>query len=142
MAKRRLTELKKQLEKKNKEELKVRHLTDIQQIETSHLSEFNEFNDFWDKKMQDFENEAKRIYQQTVDKHNEELQQFAEELERQIPLKPKVEHLDPPVPLLSSDRLPYVETQRVVALLYPLILSAPDKGLEQSGLIANSFLLR
>lgn len=51
MSKRRLLELKSELEKREKDDTKSRHGTEKGEIEKAHLSEFNEFNEFWDRKM-------------------------------------------------------------------------------------------
>ena len=40
--------------------------------------------------MDEFDKEAQRVEQDTIQKQHEELSRFAEELERSIPLKPKV----------------------------------------------------
>jgi len=57
-AKKRLAELKKELDSKNKCEVKDRHYNEKSEIEKAHLDEFNQFNEFWDQKMAEFENEA------------------------------------------------------------------------------------
>eukprot|EP00825_Cyclidium_porcatum_P039713 TRINITY_DN4882_c0_g1_i1.p1 TRINITY_DN4882_c0_g1~~TRINITY_DN4882_c0_g1_i1.p1 ORF type:complete len:319 (-),score=88.16 TRINITY_DN4882_c0_g1_i1:372-1328(-) len=89
ITKRRLKELKIQLESSNKKEMKDRHFSERNEVEKAHLSEFNEFNQFWDQKMKEFEEEARKVEQQTIDKQNQEMNQFIEELEKSLPLKPK-----------------------------------------------------
>jgi hypothetical protein len=37
-------------------------------VEKEHLNEFNLFNEFWDKKMQEFDNEAGHIEKELVDR--------------------------------------------------------------------------
>jgi hypothetical protein len=43
-----LAELKKELDHKNKYEVKDRHTSEKSEIEKAHLDEFNQFNEFWD----------------------------------------------------------------------------------------------
>ena len=58
-------------------------------MEQEHIEEFREFNDFWDRKMADFNEQAQGIEEQTILRHQEEMERFLEELERAIPKKPK-----------------------------------------------------
>ncbi|CAD8176803.1 unnamed protein product [Paramecium octaurelia] len=88
-AKKRLAELKKELDLKNKGDVKDRHCSEKQDIEKAHLEEFNQFNQFWDQKMVEFDNEAQKVKEQTLQRHEEELRQFSEELENSLPVKPK-----------------------------------------------------
>ncbi|CAD8196390.1 unnamed protein product [Paramecium pentaurelia] len=88
-AKKRLGELKKDLDSKNKIEVKDRHTNEKQEIEKAHLEEFNQFNEFWDQKMAEFDQEAQRVKEQVLQRHDEELKQFTDELENSIPVKPK-----------------------------------------------------
>ncbi|CAD8100759.1 unnamed protein product [Paramecium primaurelia] len=88
-AKKRLGELKKDLDQKNKIEVKDRHTNEKQEIEKAHLEEFNQFNEFWDQKMAEFDQEAQRVKEQVLQRHDEELKQFTDELENSIPVKPK-----------------------------------------------------
>ncbi|CAD8127137.1 unnamed protein product [Paramecium sonneborni] len=88
-AKKRLGELKKDLDSKNKYEVKDRHTNEKQEIEKAHLEEFNQFNEFWDQKMVEFDQEAQRVKEQVLQRHDEELKQFTDELENSIPVKPK-----------------------------------------------------
>ncbi|CAD8074545.1 unnamed protein product [Paramecium primaurelia] len=88
-AKKRLAELKKELDIKNKGDVKDRHCSEKQEIEKAHLEEFNQFNQFWDQKMIEFDTEAQKIKELTLQRHEDELRQFSEELENSLPLKPK-----------------------------------------------------
>ncbi|CAD8049387.1 unnamed protein product [Paramecium sonneborni] len=89
LAKKRLAELKKELDSKNKGDVKDRHCSEKQEIEKAHLDEFNQFNTFWDQKMIEFDQEAQKVKEQTLQRHEDELRQFSEELENSIPVKPK-----------------------------------------------------
>ncbi|CAK66514.1 unnamed protein product (macronuclear) [Paramecium tetraurelia] len=88
-AKKRLGELKKDLDQKNKFEVKDRHTNEKSEIEKAHLEEFNQFNEFWDQKMAEFDQEAQRVKEQVLQRQDEELSQFTDELENSIPVKPK-----------------------------------------------------
>lgn len=89
MAKKRIKELKEKddLEKKNM--IKSKHANERMQLEEAHLNEFNQFNEFWDRKMEEFTDQAKIIEQQMLEKHKNELESFLEEMDKVIPVKPK-----------------------------------------------------
>ena len=57
--------------------------------EESHLAEFNQFNEFWDKKMIEFNEQAMAIEEQMINKHQQELAKFLEEIENSLPTRPK-----------------------------------------------------
>lgn len=59
------------------------------QLEEAHVNEFNKFNEFWDKRMLEFNEQAQLIEEQMIQRHQEELEKFMEELENALPLKPK-----------------------------------------------------
>lgn len=59
------------------------------QLEEAHVNEFNQFNEFWDKRMLEFNEQAQLIEEQMIQRHQEELEKFMEELENALPLKPK-----------------------------------------------------
>lgn len=89
MAKQRLVELKKQLETERVEEAKARQIEERAQLEHEHIEEFKEFNNFWDKRMSEFDEQARTIEEQMILRHQEELERFTEELDIATPLKPK-----------------------------------------------------
>ncbi|EGR28522.1 hypothetical protein IMG5_173780 [Ichthyophthirius multifiliis] len=89
LAKRRLQELKLEFERRSKDETKQRHLNEKQEIEKAHLNEYNEFNEFWDRKMLEFNQEAEKVEKETIERHQEEMNKFQEEIEQQITQKPK-----------------------------------------------------
>lgn len=41
-------------------------LVQKQEIEKAHLNEYNEFNEFWDKKMNEFNEEVQRVEYDTL----------------------------------------------------------------------------
>jgi hypothetical protein len=59
------------------------------QLEEAHVAEFNQFNKFWDEKMQEFNEQVQSVVDQLVAKHQEDLPKFLEDLDNQIPVKPK-----------------------------------------------------
>lgn len=65
-AKRRLQELKKELDHKSKSEIKDRHSKERQEIEKAHMDEFNQFNEYWDAKMAEFDEEANKARDGTI----------------------------------------------------------------------------
>ncbi|KAL4508358.1 hypothetical protein ABPG72_003662 [Tetrahymena utriculariae] len=89
MAQKKIKELKDKLEKKRKEELKQRHLNEKLGVEKAHLEEFNQFNEFWDKKMAEFNEEAKNIETELIQRQDDEYQRVSEELEKAVPFVPK-----------------------------------------------------
>jgi len=58
-------------------------------LENTHTEEFNNFNVFWDKKMEEYINEAKKIEESLLIKQNEFNKTFEQEIEKSIPSKPK-----------------------------------------------------
>ena len=89
MAKKRIKELKEKDDFGKKHQIKSKHVNEKSQLEEAHLNEFNQFNEFWDRKMEEFAEQAKAIEQQMMEKHENELQRFYEELDKVVPVKPK-----------------------------------------------------
>ncbi|KAL4460358.1 hypothetical protein ABPG74_000109 [Tetrahymena malaccensis] len=89
LAKNKVRELKEELARKKKDEIRIRHLNEKQDVEKAHLEEFNQFNQFWDQKMLEFEQEAMRIENELIERQNAEFGSVQEELEKAIPYKPK-----------------------------------------------------
>lgn len=58
-------------------------------LENTHSEEFNNFNIFWDRKMEEYINEAKKIEESLLLKQTEFYKNFEQEIEKSIPLKPK-----------------------------------------------------
>ena len=54
-----------------------------------HTEEFNNFNVFWDKKLEEYISEAKKIEESLLIKQAEFYKTFEQEIEKSIPLKPK-----------------------------------------------------
>lgn len=69
--------------------MRDKHQSEKAEVEKAHLEEFNEFNAYWDKKMQEFEEEAYKIEEETRKRHEEETQEFQESIEKALGSKPK-----------------------------------------------------
>jgi hypothetical protein len=69
LAKKKLAELKGDLQKKLRDEIRKRHVAEKTEVEKAHMEEFSEFNSYWDKKIEEFEAEALRIDEETRQKH-------------------------------------------------------------------------
>lgn len=82
LAKAKINELKNELDKKRKNDIKNRHLQEKMGVDQAHLDEFNKFNEFWDKKMSEFDEEASKIEKELMNRQAEEYQKIYEELEK------------------------------------------------------------
>jgi hypothetical protein len=80
MAMNRIKELKKQLKDRENSELEVRHQNDLYELEETHISEFNNFNEEWDKRMNEFQMHAAQLMQSLVEKQEEELKNYREQI--------------------------------------------------------------
>lgn len=69
--------------------MRGKHQTEKAEVEKAHLEEFNEFNGYWDKKVQEFEEEAFRIEEETQKRHEQETEEFQESIERALGARPK-----------------------------------------------------
>jgi len=88
-AKNKIEELKIQLENSKKVDYKQKHEQEMMQIEQAQVSEFNQFNEFWDKRMMEFNEHAQQIEEQLVQRQQEDLAKFLEDLDNALPVKPK-----------------------------------------------------
>mmetsp|Transcript_19807 Transcript_19807/g.22806 ORF Transcript_19807/g.22806 Transcript_19807/m.22806 type:complete len:285 (+) Transcript_19807:52-906(+) len=88
-AKNKIEELKIQLENSKKVDYRQQHEQEKMQLEQAHVSEFNQFNEFWDKRMLEFNEQAQLIEEQMIQRHQEELAKYLEDLEAVLPVKPK-----------------------------------------------------
>ncbi|KRX04140.1 hypothetical protein PPERSA_08355 [Pseudocohnilembus persalinus] len=88
-AMKRIEELKVELERQQNQEIKQRHVAEKMRIEKAHLEEFNEFNEFWDKKMQEFDEEAIKIKDDLIERQEDEYYKIEQELQKTISLRPK-----------------------------------------------------
>lgn len=89
MARKRIQDLREKDDKTRVLHVKSRHQGERSQLEEAHLNEFTQFNEFWDKKMEEFAEQAKLIEGQMIEKHQNEIAGFLEELDRVLPMKPK-----------------------------------------------------
>lgn len=80
MAMNRVKELKKQLKERDNQELKLRHESDLAELEETHIHEFNNFNQEWDKIMHQFQVHAAELIKSLEEKHDQELEQEREQI--------------------------------------------------------------
>ena len=59
-------------------------------MEETQSVEFQNFNEFWDKKINEYEDEAEKIESQMFEKHKNELTTLEAELTQSLPLKLKI----------------------------------------------------
>lgn len=88
-AKQRINELKKSLVQKRRKEMQQAHQHYKEELENSHNQEYNQFNAFWDQRMSKFEEEAKQVELELIERQEAVYRQLAEELDRLLPYKPK-----------------------------------------------------
>lgn len=89
LAKKKLVELKAQLQSRVKAEMRERHRAELQEVEKAHREEFAQFNGHWDAKMAQCEAEALQVDAETRARHGEEMRGFQEEVERSLGPKPR-----------------------------------------------------
>mmetsp|Transcript_25347 Transcript_25347/g.22386 ORF Transcript_25347/g.22386 Transcript_25347/m.22386 type:complete len:292 (+) Transcript_25347:23-898(+) len=130
MAKTKIEQMKLQLESIRKSALKERHIQEKLELEEAHVAEFNQFNEFWDKKMQEFNDQAQVIEEQMIQRHQEEMKKFLEELEMTISTRPRDS-----AELLNMRRIQenlakqkeYIEAHKVQQKCYQLEKQEADK---------------
>merc|ERR1712167_318572 len=89
IAKKRLDELREHEENRQREAMKSRQITERLGVEEAHMMEFQQFNAIWDKKMQEFEMNAKQLSDNMKKKHANELFRFKDKLQKSMPYRPK-----------------------------------------------------
>merc|ERR1711990_952604 len=89
IAKKRLDELRDHEENRQREAMKSRQITELLGVEEAHMMEFQQFNAIWDKKMEEFEMNAKELIDNMRKKHANELFRFKEKLQKSQPYRPK-----------------------------------------------------
>ncbi len=96
MAKNRIAELKDQKKNKESDELKIRQQNDCLELEETHIMEFNQFNQTWDQRMNEFQQHGMSLIKQLEDKHIQQLELYAQDLEKDLPtnFKPSAELLN------------------------------------------------
>ena len=50
----------------------------------AHLEEINDFNKYWDNKMMDYQKQAERMENETLQRHQAEVMEFEEEIEKSL----------------------------------------------------------
>merc|ERR1712188_348521 len=89
IAKKRLDELRDREENRQREAMKSRQITELLGVEEAHMMEFQQFNAIWDKKMEEFEMNAKELIDNMRKKHANELFRFKDKLQKNMPYRPK-----------------------------------------------------
>merc|ERR1712100_919563 len=89
IAKKRLDELHEHESKRQKEAMRSRQITERLGVEEAHMMEFQQFNAIWDKKMEEFEVNAKQLVDNMRKKHANELFRFKDKLQKNLPYRPK-----------------------------------------------------
>jgi len=89
IAKKRLDELREHEENRQREAMKSRQITERLGVEEAHMMEFQQFNAIWDKKMEEFEMNAKQLTDNMRKKHANELFRFKDKLQKTMPYRPK-----------------------------------------------------
>ncbi len=59
------------------------------EMEETHLDEFNEFNEIWDQRMIQFETQAKELEEEMVEKQQQDMEEFVQDLHQSLPQNPK-----------------------------------------------------
>merc|ERR1711990_353587 len=89
IAKKRLDELRDHEENRQREAMRSRQITERLGVEEAHMMEFQQFNAIWDKKMEEFEMNAKELIDNMRKKHANELFRFKDKLQKNLPYRPK-----------------------------------------------------
>merc|ERR1712167_511228 len=89
IAKKRLDELREHEENRQREAMRSRQITEKLGVEEAHMMEFQQFNAIWDKKMEEFEMNAKQLIDTMRKKHANELFRFKDKLQKSMPYRPK-----------------------------------------------------
>merc|ERR1711990_982332 len=89
IAKKRLDELRDHEENRQREAMRSRQITELLGVEEAHMMEFQQFNAIWDKKMDEFEMNAKQLVDNMRKKHANELFRFKDKLQKNLPYRPK-----------------------------------------------------
>merc|ERR1719486_677971 len=89
IAKKRLDELRDHEENRQREAMRSRQITERLGVEEAHMMEFQQFNAIWDKKMEEFEMNAKQLIDTMRKKHASELFRFKDKLQKSMPYRPK-----------------------------------------------------
>ena len=89
IAKNRLEELKLDEENRKREAMRSRQIAERLGVEEAHMLEFQQFNIVWDKKMQDYEERAALLEEETKARHAQELANFQKQMIESISNKPK-----------------------------------------------------
>lgn len=73
MAKKRLTQMRQELDKQKKGEMLYKHESEKNEVEVAHVEEMTEFNKYWDEKMLEYQAEAEKLEEETIVRHQAEM---------------------------------------------------------------------
>lgn len=82
-------QLKKDLEARRVYEMEQRHHQEKSDLARAHQDELKTFNDFWDKKIQEYNQEGEKLTRDLQAKHQTELDNLKNDMEKQLPYKVK-----------------------------------------------------
>lgn len=98
--------LKKQEEKRQHKAVKVRQISERQDVQLAHNMQFNDFNAAWDKYMEEYDNMAQVYIQQMTERHAIVLLEYQRKLRADLATKP---------PKWSKELLEWRRRQHVLA---------------------------
>jgi len=81
MTNNRIKELKEEIKNRGNQELKMRHDSDLAELEETHISEFNTFNEEWDKHMNAFQIHSSELIKAMEEKHDNQLLEEREKIQ-------------------------------------------------------------
>lgn len=89
LAKKQLARMKVELERQRKDQLLLSFQKEQQEVEAAHQEEMADFDSYWDGKFIEYQTEAEKIENDTLERHSREEQEFAEVVQDSIPLTKK-----------------------------------------------------
>jgi hypothetical protein len=98
--------LKSQEEKRQQKAVKVRQISERQDVQLAHNMQFSEFNAAWDKYMEEYDNMAQVYIQQMTERHAIVLLEFQKKLRAELAAKP---------PKWSKELLEWRRRQHILA---------------------------
>ncbi len=66
-----------------------KHEEEKKEVEVAHVEEITEFNNYWDQKMTEYQQEAEKVEEDLMQKHQAEAAEFEEEIEKSLGYRQK-----------------------------------------------------
>lgn len=88
-AKKMLKLMRETLEKTKKKEIKTKHLVQRQKLDEDFQKEVDQFTEHWNQKIMTYQEECQSLEAEHIQANRKNLEDYREELEQTIPLKPK-----------------------------------------------------